>query len=98
MLLALTMQSDLPLGNVNPVTIDSNILNAMIGLSGSDLFINQICQVKEDLIAKLPNTKVTIWDTIRTLQPRNSSPAVLSNGSAIATSDLDKASLFCFLF
>ena len=48
-------------------------------------------------LIKLANSRSdpkAFWATIRKLQLRTSSPSVLSDGSAAATSDLDKANLF----
>ena len=59
--------------------------------------VNWIRKAKKEFFVKLANSRSNLkafWATIRKLQPRNSSPSVLSNGSATATSDLDKANLF----
>ena len=59
--------------------------------------VNWICKAKKEFFVKLANSRSNLkafWATIRKLQPWNSSPSVLSNGSATATSDLDKANLF----
>ena len=59
--------------------------------------VNQIRQAKKDFFIKLANSRSdpkAFWATITKLQPRTSSPSVLSNESATATLDLDKANLF----